>query len=109
MANPREVRKSARDTPPKWLKASRVAAELDVSVPTVKRLIAEGKVEALRLTPNGEWRISRASLDGYLASLRSRCFAPDARTAFDCGHPDDGFQAQCPVCGALRTDAAAGS
>jgi hypothetical protein len=22
---------------------------------------------------------------------------------FDCAHPDDGYQAACPVCGALRT------
>jgi hypothetical protein len=39
----------------------------------VKRWIADGKVEAIRLTPDGEWRISRASLDAYLDSLRSRC------------------------------------
>jgi excisionase family DNA binding protein len=77
MANPNENRKAARDVQAAWLKASRVAAELDVSVRTVKTWIAQGKVEAIRLTPNGEWRISRASLDAWLESLRSRCSPRD--------------------------------
>ena len=51
--------------------------ELDVSVRTVKRWIADGKVDAVRLTPQGEWRISRASLDEWLESLRSRCSPRD--------------------------------
>jgi hypothetical protein len=54
----------------------------------VKSWIAGGKVEAIRLTPAGEWRINRASLERYLESLRSRCstrpdqlVAPDDETA----------------------------
>jgi excisionase family DNA binding protein len=60
----------------RWLRVSRVAVETDYSVRTVKRWIEEGRVDAIQMHPNGEWRISRDSLDAYLASLRNRCFAP---------------------------------
>jgi hypothetical protein len=43
----------------------------------VKRWIEEGKVVAIQMHPNGEWRISRESLDAYLDSLRSRCSPRD--------------------------------
>ena len=83
---------------------------MDCSVRTVKQWIAEGKVIAVQTTPNGEWRINRASLDAWLESLRSRCSPRDvAPPTFDCEHPDDGYQIECPICGALRTGAAAGS
>jgi excisionase family DNA binding protein len=64
-------------TPATWVKAGRIAAELDVSVRTVKRWIADGKVDAIRLTPQGEWRINRPSLDAWLETLRSRCSPRD--------------------------------
>jgi excisionase family DNA binding protein len=59
------------------MKASRVALEMDCSVRTVKQWIADGKVIAVQTTPNGEWRINRASLEAWLESLRSRCSPRD--------------------------------
>lgn len=41
------------------------AALLKVSRPTVYKLIEEGKIEAVRITPNRQ-RVTKASLDGFL-------------------------------------------
>jgi hypothetical protein len=77
MPNEYHNRKGPKNAEVKWLKASRVAAEMDVSFPTVKTWIAEGKLDAIRLSPNGEWRISRESLTTWQDSLRNRCSPRD--------------------------------
>jgi excisionase family DNA binding protein len=73
MANEKRRRPAPHEIQASWIKANRVAAEMDCSVRTVKRWIEEGKIEAVRLTPQGEWRINRASLERWVETLRSRC------------------------------------
>jgi excisionase family DNA binding protein len=86
-----------------------VAELYGVHPKTVYVWLKSGKLAGMKLAPGpkGDWRISLAALDAFdELTLRSRCSPRDvAPPTFDCEHPDDGYQIECPICGALRTDA----
>lgn len=58
--------KPTRLPPGRWLSVATVAERLDMSTKTVRRLIAAGKIDTVRLTPRSI-RISEASLAAYIA------------------------------------------
>jgi excisionase family DNA binding protein len=56
-----------QDLPPPLLKPSEVAAVLNVTVSQVYTLMRGGELPALKIGRKGVWRVSRESLEAYLA------------------------------------------
>lgn len=46
-----------------WMPAKEACAYLEISFPTLKRYIADGKLQASQVVPNGMIRVSRASAE----------------------------------------------
>lgn len=59
------------DLPPPLLKPADVARVLNVTVTQVYTLMRSGELPALKIGRKGVWRISRETLDGYLADLEA--------------------------------------
>jgi excisionase family DNA binding protein len=50
----------------RWLSTETVAAQLDCSGRTVRRLIQRGELDGVRVA--GRWRVNHESLDEYLSA-----------------------------------------
>lgn len=59
------------DLPPPLLKPADVAQVLNVTVTQVYTLMRSGELPALKIGRKGVWRISRDTLDAYLADLEA--------------------------------------
>jgi len=59
------------DLPPPLLKPADVARVLNVTVTQVYTLMRAGDLPALKIGKKGVWRISRETLDAYLAGLEA--------------------------------------
>jgi excisionase family DNA binding protein len=59
------------DLPPPLLKPADVAQVLNVTVTQVYTLMRSGELPALKIGKKGVWRISRDTLDEYLAGLEA--------------------------------------
>jgi excisionase family DNA binding protein len=59
------------DLPPPLLKPADVARVLNVTVTQVYTLMRSGDLPALKIGKKGVWRVSRDTLDQYLADLEA--------------------------------------
>lgn len=59
------------DLPPPLLKPADVARVLSVTVTQVYTLMRSGDLPALKIGKKGVWRVSRESLEVYLADLEA--------------------------------------
>jgi excisionase family DNA binding protein len=59
------------DLPPPLLKPADVARVLNVTVTQVYTLMRSGDLPALKIGKKGVWRVSRETLDEYLAQLEA--------------------------------------
>ncbi len=64
--------------PPPLLKPAEVAAVLNVTVSQVYTLMRGGELPAVKIGRKGVWRVSRETLEAYLAALEA---AARARTS----------------------------
>jgi excisionase family DNA binding protein len=68
------------DLPPPLLKPADVARVLNVTVTQVYTLMRSGELPALKIGRKGVWRVSRDTLDEYLAALESEARSRSAIT-----------------------------
>jgi excisionase family DNA binding protein len=59
------------ELPPPLLKPADVARVLNVTVTQVYTLMRSGDLPALKIGKKGVWRVSRDTLDAYLAELEA--------------------------------------
>ncbi len=59
------------DLPPPLLKPAEVARVLNVTVTQVYTLMRAGDLPALKIGKKGVWRVSRETLEAYLADLEA--------------------------------------
>lgn len=59
------------DLPPPLLKPAEVAQVLNVTVTQVYTLMRSGDLPALKIGRKGVWRVSRETLEAYLAQLEA--------------------------------------
>jgi excisionase family DNA binding protein len=69
------------------LTVSEVAAAVRLDPSTVRRLIAEGKIAAMRFTDGGAFRIARRELDRLLSGGNNTIADGDTFTLSDFGGP----------------------
>ena len=62
---------TAADLPAPLLKPAEVARVLNVTVTQVYTLMRSGDLPALKIGKKGVWRVSRETLEAYLADLES--------------------------------------
>lgn len=58
--------------PPPLLKPAEVAAVLNVTVSQVYTLMRDGELPAVKIGRKGVWRVSRETLEAYLAELEAQ-------------------------------------
>lgn len=61
--------------PPPLLKPAEVAAVLNVTVSQVYTLMRGGELPAVKIGKKGVWRVSRETLEAYLATLEAEARA----------------------------------
>ena len=66
------------ELPAPLLKPADVARVLNVTVTQVYTLMRSGDLPALKIGKKGVWRVSRDTLDAYLADLEAEARTPDA-------------------------------
>ncbi|MSO36757.1 MAG: DNA-binding protein [Acidimicrobiia bacterium] len=59
------------DLPPSLLRPAEVAEVLNVSVSQVYTLMRTGELAALKIGRKGVWRVSRETLEAYIAQLEA--------------------------------------
>ena len=62
---------TAADLPAPLLKPAEVARVLNVTVTQVYTLMRSGDLPALKIGKKGVWRVSRETLEAYLAALEA--------------------------------------
>ena len=63
---------TAADLPAPLLKPAEVARVLNVTVTQVYTLMRSGDLPALKIGKKGVWRVSRETLEAYLADLEAQ-------------------------------------
>lgn len=63
--------KKGRDMIEHYFSISEIAAQLSLSTRTIRRQIAAGRLEAVRMTDRGDYRVTEGALDEWLRSRKS--------------------------------------